>query len=215
MSDKVISACHKLKAHLNGTKVLSNRELVSLHNLRKRNILGICGKYMVLFISILVSFGFDFHPCLGFHWWKGTWLIIKYFWDTFAVFEIAVLQFFNPYNLNHIFTVQGPENVKIWIYAFVCVHVFFCCCFFSLFFCISEAVTSTHSLPPDSISQQTWWHTDLATEDSNSQHSPVLPRPQIIYFLITPPLWLHLFKPFVFGSPSVCKELLCLFLFFN
>ncbi|KAM9440755.1 KN motif and ankyrin repeat domain-containing protein 1b [Clarias gariepinus] len=32
MSDKVISACHKLKAHLNDTKVLSNRELRSCLN---------------------------------------------------------------------------------------------------------------------------------------------------------------------------------------
>lgn len=58
MSDKVISACHKLKAHLNDTKVLFNRELVSPHNPRKWKkiyILRICEKYMVLFINITVS----------------------------------------------------------------------------------------------------------------------------------------------------------------
>lgn len=67
MSDKVISACHKLKAHLNDTKVLSNRELVSPHNLRKRNICKYVENVWFCFISITVSsLGLIFFPAWAF-----------------------------------------------------------------------------------------------------------------------------------------------------
>lgn len=110
MSDKVISACHKLNAHLNDTKVLSNRELVSPHNLRKKKYLQICGKEFYLFL---------FFPVGAFIGERKSGSSL----NTFAACEMGNSLHFKQ-NLQHYCAMTCTSNFKCFN---LCFSVFFCC----------------------------------------------------------------------------------------